>query len=255
MNSADGHDPKAGEKTYYAQLGEEGRRHAKAKPFSDINCGRYLSNLGALLMMLEPPEKSILDFGCGTGWTSIFLAKAGYAVTGVDISEDAVQLAREAAKEQGVSRVEFMAADYEGFVAPQAFDYVLFYDALHHAEDEQAAVDAAYRALKPGGVMFAYEPGSGHSVSAGAKHAVKTYGVHEKDMPPSYVWMLGRRAGFRRRLALPLPHELGRALYRQDYVRMGSGYWSLWAEKAWGYFRAATRALCTSRSGLIVMWK
>jgi SAM-dependent methyltransferase len=255
MNSAAGHDPKAGEKTYYAHLGEDGRRHAKAKPFSDANCGRYLCNLGALLMMLEPPEKSVLDFGCGTGWTSIFLAKAGYSVTGVDIAEDAVRLAREAASEQAVTTVEFLAADYEGFVAPRAFDYVLFYDALHHAEDEQAAVDAAYRSLKPGGVMFAFEPGSGHSVSAGAKHAVETYGVHEKDMPPSYVWTLGRRAGFKRKLFLPLPHELGRALYRRDYMCVGSSGWKLCGEKLWGYYRAATGTLRTKRSGLIVMWR
>jgi 2-polyprenyl-3-methyl-5-hydroxy-6-metoxy-1,4-benzoquinol methylase len=255
MNTASDHDPKAGEKTYYAQLGEEGRRHAKAKPFSDVHCGRYLCNLGALLMMLEPPQKSVLDFGCGTGWTSIFLAKAGYTVTGVDISEDAVRLAREAAAEQGVGGVEFQAADYEGFPASAAYDYVLFYDALHHAEDEQEAVNAAYRALKPGGMLFAFEPGAGHSDSAGAKHAVETYGVHEKDMPPSYVWSLGRRAGFRRRLFLPLPHEQGRALFRRDYAAAGRSGWRLRAEKIWGYFRAATGALRTRRSGLIVMWK
>ena len=48
MDSAAAHDPKAGEKTYYARLGEDGRRHAKAKPFSDADCGKYLCNMGAL---------------------------------------------------------------------------------------------------------------------------------------------------------------------------------------------------------------
>jgi SAM-dependent methyltransferase len=255
MKSAAAHDPKAGEKTYYAQLGEAGRCHAKAKPFSDVDCGKYLCNLGALLLMLEPPEKAVLDFGCGTGWTSLFLAKAGYAVTGVDISEDAVRLARETAVEQAVQGVEFLAADYEGFQPSRAYDYVLFYDALHHAEDEQAAIDAAYRSLKPGGVLFAFEPGAGHSASSGAKHAVETYGVHEKDMPPLYVWTLGKRAGFKRKLFLPLPHETGRSVYRRDYLRVAGSGWKLWFEKVWGYFRAGTKAVRTGRSGLIVMWK
>jgi hypothetical protein len=168
MKSAAAHDPKAGEKTYYAQLGEAGRCHAKAKPFSDVDCGKYLCNLGALLLMLEPPEKAVLDFG---------------------------------------------------------------------------------------GVLFAFEPGAGHSASSGAKHAVETYGVHEKDMPPLYVWTLGKRAGFKRKLFLPLPHETGRSVYRRDYLRVAGSGWKLWFEKVWGYFRAGTKAVRTGRSGLIVMWK
>lgn len=254
MESPAAFDPKAGEKAYYARLSEEGKRHARLKPFSDADCGKYLCNLGALLLMLEAPPRSVLDFGCGTGWTSLFLARAGYDVLGVDIAEDAIATAREVAAETGVTRAEFQAADYEGFVASREFDYVLFYDALHHAEDERAAVEAAYRALKPGGVMFAFEPGAGHSQSAGAVHAVETYGVHEKDMPPAKVWRLGREAGFRRKLFLPLPHEAGRAIYRRDYLR-ASGRGAVTVEKLWGYFRAATKLGRTGSSGLIVMWK
>jgi SAM-dependent methyltransferase len=258
MESRALHDPKAGEKTYYAQLGEAGLRHAKEKPFSDVDCGKYLCNMGALLLMLEPTKRAVLDFGCGTGWTSRFLAKAGYDVTGIDISEDAVRIARALAVEEDVGGLEFLAADYESFVPSREFDYVLFYDALHHAEDEQSAVDAAYRALKPGGVMFAFEPGSGHSKSSGARHAVETYGVHEKDMPPAYAWRLGKRAGFRRKLFLPLPHEAGRAVYRRDFLTIagaGESGVRLWLEKVCGYLRAGMKAARTGRSGLIVMWK
>jgi SAM-dependent methyltransferase len=247
-------DPKAGEKAYYARLGSDGCRHARDKPFSDGDCGKYLSDLGALLLMLERPPRSVLDFGCGAGWTSLFLARAGFEVLGVDISADAIALARAAAAEDGISGVEFAAADYEGFRAERPFDYVLFYDALHHAEDEQAAVSAAYLALKPGGVMFAFEPGAGHSHSAGARHAVSTYGVHEKDMSPAYVWRLGRRAGFSRVLFLPLPHDIGRNVYRRDYLRSASGL-RLRAERLWGYLRAASKITRVARSGLVLMWK
>ena len=247
-------DPKAGEKTYYERLGPEGRRHARAKPFSDADCGKYLCNLGALLLLLEPPPRSVLDFGCGAGWSSLFLARAGYDVLGVDISAGAIADAQAAAAEGGVARAQFLAADYEGFEAGRLFDYVLFYDALHHAEDEQAAVAAAYRSLKPGGVMFAFEPGRGHSRSAKARHAVSAFGVHEKDMPPSYVWRLGRRAGFRRATFLPLPHEGNKDVYRRDYLRASGGV-KLRLEKAWGYLRAVSRVCRASRSGLILMWK
>jgi SAM-dependent methyltransferase len=247
-------DPKAGEKAYYTRLGPEGMKHARQKPFSDTNCGKYLCDLGALLLMLEPAPRAVLDFGCGTGWTSLFLARAGYDVLAIDIAADAIATAGELAREADVANVEFRAADYEGFTVDRLFDYVLFYDALHHAEDEQAAVDAAYRALKPGGVMFAFEPGKGHHASAGAQHAIETYGVHEKDMPPSYIWRLGRRAGFRRKLFLPVPHQAGRSVYRRDYLRASGGA-ALALEKCWGYFRAVTKTLSVSSAGLTVLWK
>lgn len=247
-------DPKAGEKTYYARLGPDGLRHARNKPFSDANCGKYLCDMGALLLMLEPAPRSILDFGCGTGWTSLFLAKSGYDVLGIDIAEDAIRIAAEVAREQGAAGVEFRTADYEGFEAGRSFDYVLFYDALHHAEDEQAAVNAAYTALKPGGVMFAFEPGKGHHESEGAQHAIETYGVHEKDMPPAYIWKLGRRAGFRRKLFLPVPHQAGKSVYRRDYLRASTGL-ALGVEKLWGYLRAGGKAAFAANSGLTIMWK
>jgi SAM-dependent methyltransferase len=246
-------DPKAGERSYYARLGPEGRRHAQDKPFSDSECGKYLADIGAMLLMLEPPPRSVIDFGCGAGWTSLFLARAGYDVLGVDISEDAIALARAAGAAAG-SSAKFAVADYEGFTAGAQFDYALFYDSLHHAEDEQAAVEAAFRVLKPGGVLFAFEPGAGHSRSPGARHAASNYGVHEKDMSPSYVRRLGRRAGFERALWLPLPRDLARHVFRRDYLRV-SGAFRLMAEKLWGCLHAAAKIRGASRSGLILMWK
>ena len=247
-------DPKAGERAYYAALGEDGIRHAVNKPFSDEDCGRYLVNLGAVLQMIGPGPRSIIDFGCGTGWTSLFLARAGHRVLGVDISEDAVELARSAAAPFGLERLEFRAADYEAFEAGEAFDCALFYDALHHADDEHAAMATAFRCLKPGGVLIVIEPGGGHGASEGARAAVDRYGVHEKDMPPRTVMQLGRRAGFVRFAVVPLPHEWTRAVYRRDYLRARTAR-ALWLERAWGYFRAVTLTRRLGRAGLVMLWK
>lgn len=247
-------DPKAGEKAYYRAIGEAGRAHARGKPFSDAECGKYLADLGALLAMMEPAPRRVLDLGCGTGWTSLFLARAGHDVTGVDLAEEAIAAAREIAAREELPRLSYVAADYESFAPEPIYDYVLFYDALHHAEDETAALRTAYRALKPGGVVFAFEPGAGHHRTPGAREAVSVYGVHEKEMPPGKVWRLGRAVGFRRALYLPLPRQVSGGLFRRDFLRHPSGG-RLWLERLWGFFRVVGRVLFARRSGLLLMWK
>src|SRR5262249_40316386 len=71
------------------------------------------------------------------------------------------------------------------------FDSAVFYDSLHHAVDESAALRGAYRALRPGGVCVTSEPGAGHECSPEAREAVARYGVTEKSMPPRRVIELG----------------------------------------------------------------
>jgi SAM-dependent methyltransferase len=248
-------DPKAGERTYYANLGAAGLAHAAGKPFSDPRCGAYLADLGGLLQLLEPAPRRVLDLGCGTGWTSRFLARAGYEVTGVDIAPEAVEQARQLAAAEGLAGVEFLVGDYESVTGDGAYDYVLFYDALHHAEDEFAAVRAAWRALRPGGAMFCFEPGSGHSRSRTSQRAVEEFGVHEKDMPPRRIFAAGRAAGFTRRLHLPAPHDLSRSVFRRDYHQARSRL-RLRAEQAWGWWRALTRLFGGGqRGGLSILWK
>lgn len=248
-------DPKAGERTYYANLGEVGLAHAAGKPYNDPRCGIYLTDMGMLLQMLEPAPKRVLDLGCGTGWTSRLLGRAGYQVTGVDIAPEAVEIARRLAAEEGLANVTFELGDYEGLTEEGRYDYVLFYDALHHAEDERVAVRAAARALRPGGAMFCFEPGAGHSRSEGSRHAVEKYGVHEKDMPPDKIQALGRAAGFSRCVQLPAPEDLARVLYARNYRANPPGLMML-AEKLWGLYRVVQRTIMSGRrGGVTILWK
>lgn len=246
-------DPKAGERAYYARLDAAGRDHARRKPFSDERCGCYLTDAGALLQLMAPAPRRVLELGCGTGWLGRFLARAGHEVTGLDIAPEAVAAARELAAEEGVGNIRFEVGDYESVAADAAYDYVLFYDALHHAEDEAAALRAAWRALRPDGALVCFEPGSGHSGTRESRHAVETYGVHEKDMPPRHIAALGRAAGFRRWTHLPSPHDLVRCVYRRDYHTAGA---RLWLEKLWGTYRAVTRLFRgAGHGGVTVLWK
>ncbi|HEY1186196.1 MAG TPA: class I SAM-dependent methyltransferase [Gemmata sp.] len=187
--------------------------HAANKPFSDRECGRNLIRLGTVMTLLPAPPARVLDLGCGTGWTSSFLARAGYEVVGVDLAPEMIRLADQQRAAAGLGNLSFRVSDYEHLDFRAEFDCAVFFDALHHADDEALALRRAGAALKPGGVCVAVEPGFGHHASADSRHAVAEFGVTEKDMPPDRVVTLARAAGFTEFRVFPPPDELSKALY------------------------------------------
>lgn len=69
-------------------------------------------------------SKEILDLGCGTGRHSIELAKRGYRVTGVDLSESQLGKAREKAIDSGL-KIDFIRDDARYFRFEKKFDLVI----------------------------------------------------------------------------------------------------------------------------------
>jgi SAM-dependent methyltransferase len=207
---------KQAEIDYVRNLTESEVRHAVDKPFSDPQCSGYMFEIAAVMSLLPPPPARLIDFGCGTGWTSRMFAKRGYQVTGVDIAPDFIVLAREAAERDGLGEaIAFQTLDYEDADFRNEFDCAVFFDSLHHAVDERKAVEAAFRALKPEGVCVASEPGTGHAAAPGTQAAVDRFGVTEKDTPPKKIIMLGRQAGFRSFQVFPHAFSLDSVFFRK----------------------------------------
>jgi SAM-dependent methyltransferase len=203
--------PLAGELTYYEVIGACGRFHALNKPFSQEDCGVHLMQVGAILELLPPPPARVLECGCGTGWLARILQKRGYDVVGTDVAPDAIDLARNNTYFDDAEPLDFHVADSEDLPFDEEFDAVVFFDALHHCIDEQAAIDSAYRALKPGGVCIASETNRGHSRKA--RDVAERYDVTEKDMPPGLIARLGRAAGFRNATFYPRADNIGACLF------------------------------------------
>lgn len=202
--------PKQGEIEYLRAIGEPGLAHAMGKPFTDAGCAQMLVDIGIVMHLLPAPPASLLDLGCGTGWTSLFFARRGYDVTGQDIAPDMIAAAQSQPGRQELANLRFIVSDYESLSCEAQFDCAVFFDSLHHAVDERAALASAHRALRPGGVLVTHEPGEGHAESPSTKAAAQRYGVTEKDMPPRHIVALARDIGFRGSRILASPERIVR---------------------------------------------
>jgi SAM-dependent methyltransferase len=200
------------EASYFKRIPEEALHQSLEKPFSQSDRGRLLMEIGVVISLLPDPPARILDMGCGTGWTSAFLARCGYEVLGVDFSPEAIETAASAHQLAGLT---FAAQDWDVPIPPEAgaFDAAVFFDCLHHSDDERAPLRTAYAALRPGGICITCEPGTGHAASPGSVHAMATFGVNERDMPPRQVVAAGRDAGFTSATVLPHPQLVHQAVY------------------------------------------
>lgn len=109
------------------------------------------------LLRREAEPGALLDIGCGTGELAVRFATAGYAVTGVDLSDDMLAIAAAKADEAGVT-IPFYEQDMAALHVPGLFDTaVIFCDSLNYLGSEQAVQDtfrAVWAQLRDGGVFL-----------------------------------------------------------------------------------------------------
>lgn len=119
---------------------------------------RQSHNLWMIVHLLGLPFGSkILDVGCGRGWISIFLARLGYTVTGIDISPKSIGIAKKEADGEGL-KVDFIVGDYEDLDLKDEFDAVIFRESLHYTSNKSDVLKRAYKSLKGGGILILFEP-------------------------------------------------------------------------------------------------
>jgi 2-polyprenyl-6-hydroxyphenyl methylase / 3-demethylubiquinone-9 3-methyltransferase len=97
----------------------------------------------------------VLDVGCGGGLLCEALVRAGAEVTGIDLAEGMIEVAKLHAAEQSlnidyrVADAELVAADHTG-----AFDVVTCMEMLEHVPSPDATVATLAQLVKPGGSVF-----------------------------------------------------------------------------------------------------
>lgn len=99
--------------------------------------------------------KKVLDVGCGGGILSEAMAQMGASVTGIDLGEKALQVARLHQLESNVS-VEYRLISVEALAAeqPAQYDVVTCMEMLEHVPDPASVVQACAALVRPGGHVF-----------------------------------------------------------------------------------------------------
>jgi len=107
----------------------------------------------ALIKVLN--YRVVADLGAGEGTLAQLLAQRAEKVIAVDLSPKMVEFGQQLAVQNGLANLEYRLGDIESPpIDDGTLDLAVLSQALHHAEHPQRALDAAFRALKPGGRMI-----------------------------------------------------------------------------------------------------
>lgn len=205
-----GHDYDRGHRTYVERLDEGGQLWLRTKPFSappNYELAECLHTFGHVVTHLGLGLRAqVLDVGCGPGWLSELFARCGYWVTGVDISEDMVAIARERIAAipgevgPGIEpTAEFHALPVREMPWTDRFDAAVLYDTMHHFDDELETLRVIRRSLVPGGRIYIREGAKPPAGSEGERNLIAEMREHdtlESPFDPDYLVEVVKRAGF-----------------------------------------------------------
>ena len=177
----------------------------------------------------------VADVGCGTGWSSIWLARhyPGASVDGIDVDAGSIDRANAHAEEEGMTeRVRFLSADAANAEGAGQYDLVTIFEALHDMGRPVEVLAAARQLLAPGGALligdervnehFSPDHDADRMFYGYSTLACLANGLHDHPsvgtgtvLRPSAVEAMARDAGFSRFTVLPTEHDAFR-FYRLD---------------------------------------
>lgn len=143
------------EKDFHDQSFGAGGRKEVSKFYAIVrSSGAYYEQL----LRARGANRRVLEYGCGPGSYAFFLARNGAEVTGIDISEIAIEQARERAAREQLETINFRTMNAEALeFADHTFDVVCGRAILHHLDLDKALTELA-RVLKPEGSAIFIEP-------------------------------------------------------------------------------------------------
>ena len=137
----------------------------------------YESQYGKLVQSFSLGTK-VLDIGCGSGYLLSWLAKKpGLVLTGVDLSDNQIQIARK--KLPGTIHLECSDAKNFCHTHPEMFNVIFCLDVLEHLEKEELMgfLEVLRKALVPTGVLVCKVPNMANMLSISVRYADLTHEI------------------------------------------------------------------------------
>lgn len=152
----------------------------------DVPYEKWIERFAERMKTYQVDGNKVLDVACGTGEFTVRLAKQGYNVTGVDLSEEMLSMAKEKAEVAKVTVPFYHQNMIELEMAEQFDSIVIFCDSLNylpHEEDVQATFKRVHEHLKQGG-LFMFDVHSIYKMEHIFANA--TFADVQEDV--SYIW-------------------------------------------------------------------
>jgi 2-polyprenyl-3-methyl-5-hydroxy-6-metoxy-1,4-benzoquinol methylase len=198
--------------------------------------GDWIDALPDIATRLRDDGGRVADVACGTGWSSISIARhfPKVAVDGIDIDAGSIERAKRHAAAMGLTdRVSFLFADAADTDGAGRYDLVTIFEAVHDMARPVEVLAAARRLLAPGGAMLIGDERVAEQFTAPGDEAERLFygysvvaclpnGLVDPPsvgtgtvMRPAMLEAIAREAGFSRFTILATEHESFR-FYRLD---------------------------------------
>jgi uncharacterized protein (DUF952 family)/ubiquinone/menaquinone biosynthesis C-methylase UbiE len=123
----------------------------------DAMNGHTVSDINFYIEEAKSKNGTVLDLACGTGRFSIPMTKAGLKVTGIDLSQTMIELAKEKAKDQKLN-IDFRLGDIRMFDLNKKFDFIFCgmnsSQHLHEEKEFRSFLQCVKNHLAPNGVFI-----------------------------------------------------------------------------------------------------
>lgn len=198
MIDQDGKTVEANEITFFATYYE----HEAYNPHGwRLRLERELSSLKRVIG--PQPLKRVLSVGCGDGAFELRLAALAEHITALDISAQAIQLAKHQALQMNVTHIDFQCLPLAELDWAEQFDAIICLAFLHHLPEQDLLdfLKQVHEHLKPSGFFYSQDP-SVHGVLRKLGRVIlganydKYHTPDERELDPAELTRLLKLAGF-----------------------------------------------------------